>query len=450
MKGTVQRMSNAEGRTPPTSHTDDYFPQLCALAVTGALKTDEWETLEQHLLHCEECRRLIAEYQAVAVTALPRMAAERHFEAAVTSILRPWSIESAEASLFARIERENITPEPPSPQHKTITRAKPWMSSVLHRKSSIWRAAVTVLGFGMGLLAYYALTFHGNHWIAVSKTTPAPPLPIPASTQTSRPSASIAPTPLPASEKSTDALLAELRRKLHESQTLAEALTRQQQLLHDQLAERDTALALSSQERAALEQQLVASKQDQQALAGELAQARIVPPPTPAPTADLEAQLTALKAEVQDKDEELDRRAVLLEHDRDIRDLMGARDLYIGEIYDVAKSGKTQTPTGRVFYTRGKSLVFYAYDLDKGPGAKLTSTFQAWGRRGIDEHRNINLGIFYQDETNKQRWILKSQDPTTLSQIDAVFVTIEPHGESAKPTGKPLLFTYLRLSPNHP
>jgi hypothetical protein len=46
--------------------------------------------------------------------------------------------------------------------------------------------------------------------------------------------------------------------------------------------------------------------------------------------------------------------------------------------------------------------------------------------------------------------VLKFNDVETISQIDAVFVTVEPKGGSAKPSGKPLLFTYLRLDPNHP
>ena len=61
---------------------------------------------------------------------------------------------------------------------------------------------------------------------------------------------------------------------------------------------------------------------------------------------------------------------------------MGARDLYIAEIYDVAGTGETKKPYGRVFYTRGKSLIFYAYDLDQQTELKRASTFQAWGRRG--------------------------------------------------------------------
>jgi hypothetical protein len=69
---------------------------------------------------------------------------------------------------------------------------------------------------------------------------------------------------------------------------------------------------------------------------------------------------------------------------------------------------------------------------------------------GSDTKHDRNLGIFYQDDINKQRWILKSNDAKTLSQIDSVFVTVEPNRESAKPSGKPLLFTYLRMTPNHP
>jgi anti-sigma-K factor RskA len=42
-------------------------------------------------------------------------------------------------------------------------------------------------------------------------------------------------------------------------------------------------------------------------------------------------------------------------------------------------------------------------------------------------------------------------NPGVLAQIKAVFVTVEPKGGSAKPTGKPVLEAYLHsLPPNHP
>jgi hypothetical protein len=146
----------------------------------------------------------------------------------------------------------------------------------------------------------------------------------------------------------------------------------------------------------------------------------------------------------------VDQQQELLAHDRDIRELMGARDLYVAEVYDVGRTGATQKPYGRVFYTKGKSLIFYAYDLDQQTNVKNASTFQVWGRRGPDREQAFPLGIFYEDNASKKRWVLKLDDPKLLAQIDAVFVTIEPNGGSRKPSGKPLLFAYLRVDPNHP
>ena len=60
------------------------------------------------------------------------------------------------------------------------------------------------------------------------------------------------------------------------------------------------------------------------------------------------------------------------------------------------------------------------------------------------------IGSLCQHKANQKCSVLKSNDAKTISQIDAVFVTVEPEGGSTKPSGKPLLFTYLRLDPNHP
>jgi hypothetical protein len=153
---------------------------------------------------------------------------------------------------------------------------------------------------------------------------------------------------------------------------------------------------------------------------------------------------------LQDRDATIEQQRELLARDRDIRDLMGARDLYMAEVIDVGRNGETKKPFGRVFYTKGKSLIFYAYDLDQQPGLREASTFQAWGRRGPDVAQAMSLGLFYVDNTTHKRWILKFDDPKSIDQIDAVFVTVEPKGGSRKPSGKQLLFAYLRVEPNHP
>jgi hypothetical protein len=164
----------------------------------------------------------------------------------------------------------------------------------------------------------------------------------------------------------------------------------------------------------------------------------------------IEGKLAEASTLLGDRDRTIGQLQSLLDHDRDIRELMGARDLYIAEVYDVARSGEMQKPCGRVFLTKGKSLIFYAYDLDEAPGLKNGSTFQAWGSLGPDRQQALNLGVFYEDNVAKKRWIVRSDDAKTLQQIQAVFVTIEPKGGSDKPSGKPFLFAYLRADPNHP
>src|SRR5260370_14322303 len=103
---------------------------------------------------------------------------------------------------------------------------------------------------------------------------------------------------------------------------------------------------------------------------------------------------------------------------------MGARKLYIADVFDVDSGSSTRKPFGRVFYTEGKSLVFYAFDLDHQPGLKNASTFQAWGKKetlpgGLEQP--LNLGILYVDSESNRRWVLRCDDPKQLAEIDAVF-----------------------------
>lgn len=62
----------------------------------------------------------------------------------------------------------------------------------------------------------------------------------------------------------------------------------------------------------------------------------------------------------------------------------------------------------------------------------------------------VSLGTFHSDNAAKKRWVLKAGNPKALADIDAVFGTVEPPGGSCHPSGKPLLFAYLRIEANHP
>jgi hypothetical protein len=71
------------------------------------------------------------------------------------------------------------------------------------------------------------------------------------------------------------------------------------------------------------------------------------------------------------------------------------------------------------------------------------------GGRGADRQHTVSLRLLYKDDGHEKRWVLKSNDAKTISQIDAVFVMVEPEGGGAKSSRKPMLFIYLRLDPNH-
>jgi hypothetical protein len=168
-------------------------------------------------------------------------------------------------------------------------------------------------------------------------------------------------------------------------------------------------------------------------------------------TASLQTRVEDLSANLQQAQDVAQRDEGFLASDRDIRELMGARDLYIADVFDIDREGKTRKPFGRVFYTGGKSLLFYAFDLDREPGVREASTFQVWGRRGPGDKRPLSMGILYEDSSSNRRWVLRFDDPKVLAEIDAVFVTVEPRGKPGqKPTGRQLLFASLRTPPNHP
>jgi hypothetical protein len=170
-------------------------------------------------------------------------------------------------------------------------------------------------------------------------------------------------------------------------------------------------------------------------------------------TASLESKIEELSSTARDQERRLKDDEQYLTSDRDIRELMGARKLYIADVFDVDSGSRTRKAFGRVFYTQNKSLIFYAFDLDRQPGIKNASAFQVWGQRDAEvgsKSRPMNLGILYLDSESNRRWVLRWDDPKQLAEIDAVFVTVEPHGGSQKPTGKPFLYALLRKEANHP
>jgi vacuolar-type H+-ATPase subunit I/STV1 len=239
--------------------------------------------------------------------------------------------------------------------------------------------------------------------------------------------------------------------KLQERLNAAEEQYKQSSLtvasVTGQLQTAQTEWKKTGDERDGLRQQLTDAQSEIQSLHAKSDAASGADQERATRVAFLEGRLRELNASLDEKDRMLAVDKEFLDHDREIRDLIAARNLYITDIFDVREDGQTAKPFGRIFYTKERSLVFYGYDLDKQAGYKQFVAFQAWGSG--DAQGDVSLGLFYQDGTQK-RWVLRFSDTKTLARLNRVFVTVEPQGGSAKPTGKQILMAYLRVQPNHP
>ena len=407
----------------------DEFIELCALSTSGELTGDEQEKLHAHLVHCAECRQALKEFEVAVDVGVPLLSSKLSGVNATNEGQTKESMPGLREFAFA---------------HRDGRR------SARVNWNYVWLpfAACVLLSVALATYAYRA--GRGRHPEVVASDSSTHDAAVTEALEQRISDADHERQSLKAQLGERDRLIADLRHQIElQSSSLEQMKTAQASL--EQSVEMDEAEKQRiAEERANLAQKLDAAQASVLKMQSELESARQQRSQGGSQDASLQAQITDLNRELRDREQTINKQDDLLSHDRDIRDLMGARDLYIAEVYDVGRDGATQKPCGRVFYTKGKSLVFYAYDLDQQPGVRNAKTFQAWGRRGADMQEAVSLGIFFEDNAAKKRWVVKFDDAKSLEQIDAVFVTVEPNGGSHKPSGKPLLFAYLKVEPNHP
>jgi len=435
------------------SHTEphDEFLELCAVSTSGQLTQEERKKLDEHLTGCSSCREAIKQYELLVAHAVPAIAAEE-----LSGEVDPgpsWSEQRAEAALFNRIAQAESC-EKIHQRHELPEVSDGSGHAVPFGAGSTWRniwtlyAASALLAAALGICLYQ---------VGMRRGVDSAKLMIPAQLPQNQTSLE---AQLSDTAHERELALGQLAQRDHEIVELRKILEQQtasmaaMKLAADRLAaerqQSDTSNKELAQRETDFKQKLQAAEANTQSLQQKLDAVGKQYSEEQTRAAQLNAQVNELTQSLRNRDTALDEKDELLAKDRDIRELMGARDLYVAEVYDVNRNGKTQKPYGRVFFTKGKSLIFYAYDLDREPDIKTASAFQVWGQRGPDRQQALNLGIFYEDNAAKKRWVLKLDDPKMLAQIDAVFVTVEPPGGSRRPSGTQLLFAYLKADPNHP
>jgi Putative zinc-finger len=409
----------------------EQFEELCAQAAIGELSGEELQELNMHLKDCPACRTVFEEIRQIHSDWLPERSC--------------FEIERTPASELGlrRLILERVGKEGAQFSHAAQSLAAPVVLPASRisrylRPALATAAALFVAVGGLGLILRSMQRHNGTGQRPVASVeAPSVPVPVAGPVRGDTENRDDRATQLEASLTKSGAEISSLELRLNHAEQRAK-----------ELEESNSAANL---EVTALEQQLAAVRASQSQAQEELTKLK-------SSQSERDAEFTLVRTENQQLREKLnvqkvsvDRERELMADGREIRDLIAARNLHIIDVYDTSGKGQTQKSFGRVFYTEGKSLVFYAYDLPSSrPQTKYA--FYAWGKRdGSGEGKARNLGIFYNDDQTQKRWVLKITDPQTLSEIDSVFVTLEKtDGFGNTPTGKKLLSAYLGSPANHP
>lgn len=408
------------------------FEELAALAAIGQLSVEEHGEFLEHLRGCAACRRTSDQFNFILdELPLPEpSASDRDLQQLQGAIYRQRFLERASA------EGVRFTPEALGEKRRrtATTFFRNWRPYALGIASAV---AVMVMVSAVVLPKVLSRLAVSKVTSSIPKPAVAPPVLAGTSSDSNARDSDQAATVVQIQRAKQDAekRLDSLR---HE---LARAQTNYQQLLQESERWKDQAAQLQSK-----------GQQDEQQLGQARSQLEKLGKDNDQLTAGLVAQqfhIKELSEEVENQKAAVERERQLTAAARDVRELMGARNLHIIDVADLDGQGKSKKSFGRVFYTEGKSLIFYAFDLSqKGSVSKVS--FQAWGQNQNTSSSVKNLGVFHIDDQLQKRWVLRVDNPELLKSVESVFVTVEPSPGRDKPSGQKLLYAYLGTQANHP
>lgn len=399
----------------------DRFEELASLDAIGELSRDEHEEFLRHKETCPKCREILAETTSVAAAAF--LAGS------------PKDEDPAEQMGRRHRLRDGIARRLP------VAVPAPFVSRY-KRLVAAGIAAAFILGTGVGgavglLKGRGASVTKSPGEVTATATVRIPGPSVPEETEASR----------------LRVVLAELRKDSDREREEVRAL-KERLAFSDQNAAELTARLNEVEKRSDAQGQEVIQARNELTIArNELSQAKESVSASQATIQSLQYKLSDREARLTEVSASVEREREMLSAGREIRDIMGARDLHIVDVIDRDGKGRARKAFGRAFYTQGKSLIFYAFDLPAKNTADGKFVYAAWGTNSnnLNNKTAHSLGIFYNDDQTQHRWAMRFDDPKLLEEIDTVFVTLEPAGRRfATPTGKPLLEAYFGTPPNHP
>jgi hypothetical protein len=422
------------------------YMELGALAAIGQVSAEEDRELNEHLRDCSECLQAYGDYSRILRQGLPLANPSRFRMKA--SFVHPSSDEELHDRFFARARAQGValSPEIEGASERTrseafLNRFSPRAFNAISWPTVLSAAAALCLLVAAFVFARYELNSRNEMQARVQslghQNDALRAQIADLGKQLSEASQAVGQNEAKAkNDTDLQARLLAMQSELNNARSRADAVSNQLR----QVNARDAALASSSQKNQMTIADLRAQLDKLQAANTSLLASLV----------ESQDKVREAKLSLERETEKLEMEHQLVSVSSDVRELMGARSLHILDVHDVNGTGKSAKSFGRVFYSEGQSLIFYAFDLPSGKLTPAKYHFQAWGQREGSRPSIHNLGTFAIDDHEQRRWVLKVKNPNLLHGLDSVFVTAESTADTPIPHGQRLLYAYFDVQPNHP
>ena len=429
---------------PPHQSNRERMEELCCLFASGELSQQEMVEFSDHLENCSECRAQTKEFERLIVFELSPAAALRMEDSV------PDAIDFAsEQELMARVRNRATTVLVRRESSLSATQdvGAPCAAPLWKRAEGRSKRILPWVGWVAAAFLFTVLTTKTVEKRRAQATIVAVPQGAVASLdhadrqrqvlalQSEKEEVSRKLKDAEARARSSDAALAQLITQNGEQDAKRAALAAELDGLRADLGQRTAELEIA---RNRLNEEIDAREGAQQQLA------------------DVNVRLEKQRSEVlrvQELAASTQAKRPLADADlspSEAKEILGARELHIVDVYDVDNGGKSSKVYGRVYQVNRSLLIFYAFDLPNAQKNRKAVAFQAWGFRQPHSTTAESLGLFSVDNASLNRWALRVSDPQLISRIDTLFVTLEPLGGSPTPKGQKLLMASLAGPANHP
>jgi len=401
------------------------YATLCALAAGGLLESEEFPDFQSHLTGCIQCHADYQELSLLVTGELPQgQSSLRQKLATITA--KP--LQDSRDRFLNRARAEGLVF---SRDVDTSRRSGTWYTYPV-----IKLAVVAALLMATSSVVVYQ--FRETPGTARTGTAAAQQM-AELKRQNSALTANL--SRLNESLATGQREIQNLRAQLANVGTTTENLRRQSVQARAE-AERSNSRTAQLTEESHNQAKLLAEAKDEAALSSQL---RIN---SEASLVEQQARITELSNKLRIASATLDMEEQLVAAGTNIPELMAARQLHVIDVRDTAPNGNPSKGFGRVFLTEGKSLTFYAFDLNENRVANSKRSFQVWA---LPEAGKLarSLGMLHVDSKAPGRWVLKVQNPELVKGIRSVFVTVESAAGGKQPAGQKMLYAYLG-EPNHP